>query len=293
MRPEGRRKLGARDPATEGAPLPKITVVTPSFNQARFLERTILSVLGQRYPRLEYIIVDGGSSDGSVAVIERFSNRLASWISEPDRGQADAINKGFDRSTGEVLAWLNSDDTYTPGALLAVGRAFASDPEMDVLHGNVHVIDAEDRRLATNKSVPFRARACLLEAQTLPQSSTFWRRDLFFRAGKLNPDLHYVLDPDLWLRFAGLGARFVRTRAVLSNYRDHPFERKCAGSYTRVPIAQWAREWRALQARGLSVTPGTMRYRVLRGLDLAWRLGRLVLQGDFDYLFTGLKRRFP
>lgn len=274
------------------AAYPKISIVTPSFNQARFLERTIVSVLSQNYPNLEYIIIDGGSTDGSPSIIKRYERDLAYWASEGDRGQADAINKGFRKSTGEILGWLNSDDTYAPGALRAVGRAFRSRPSMDVLHGNVHVIDAEDNRLGTNRSVPFSPRACALGVQTLPQSSVFWRRELFFAAGLLNPAYHYLLDPELWLRFAARGARFVLTRAVLSNFRDHPYERKCAGTYGRVPVSRWSEEWREVSSRYAVYAPGSLPYGLLRGLHLLGRTGRLLAQGDAAYCLVGLKRRF-
>jgi glycosyltransferase involved in cell wall biosynthesis len=230
------KEAGFLRPATDS---PRISIVTPSFNQARFLERTILSVLNQNYPNLEYIIIDGGSTDGSLSIIERYGKDIDYWVSEKDRGQADAINKGFRKSSGEILAWLNSDDTYTPWALRTVGLAFQNRPSIDILHGNVHVIDADDNRTGTNKGVPFSRRACAFGVQTIPQSSVFWRRELFFAAGMLNPIYHYLLDPELWLRFAARGARFVRTRAVLSNFRDHPFERKCAGTYTLIPVSRW------------------------------------------------------
>lgn len=287
-----RRPLKEAAPAGREAAFPKISVVTPSFNQARFLERTIRSVLGQDYPNLEYIIIDGGSTDGSPAIIKRYEGDLAYWVSEKDQGQADAINKGFRKSTGEILAWLNSDDTYEPGALRTVGLAFRGRPSIDVLHGNVHVIDALDNRLETNKSVPFSRRACALGVQTIPQSSVFWRRELFFAAGQLNPAYHYLLDPELWLRFAARGARFVRTRAVLSNFRDHPYERKCAGTYGRVPVSRWREEWLEVSSRHAGFAPGSFPYRLLRGLYLLGRIGRLLAQGDAAYLFVGLKRRF-
>ena len=274
------------------AAYPRISVVTPSFNQARFLERTILSVLNQNYPNLEYIIIDGGSTDGSRAIIERYGKNLAFWVSEKDRGQADAINKGFRKSTGEILAWLNSDDTYTPGALKNVGLAFRDRPWIDVLHGNVHIIDADDKRLATNKSVPFSGRACAFGVQTIPQSSVFWRRDLFFATGMLNPIYHYLLDPELWLRFGAYGARFVRTRTVLSNFRDHPFERKCAGTYTLIPVSRWREEWREVSFLYTGFAPDSLPYGFFRKLYLLWRIGHLLIQGDVDYLFVGLKRRF-
>ena len=116
---------------------PKISIVTPSYNQAEFLERTILSVLNQDYPNLEYIIIDGGSTDGSVEIIKKYEKYLAYWVSEKDKGQSDAINKGFQKSTGDILAWLNSDDTYLSGTLFKVVKAFQENPNADLIFGNI------------------------------------------------------------------------------------------------------------------------------------------------------------
>ncbi|GAI25881.1 unnamed protein product, partial [marine sediment metagenome] len=121
--------------------LPTVSIVTPSYNQAQFLEATMCSVLGQDYPRIEYTICDGGSTDGSVDIMRRHADRLAWWCSEEDKGQADAINKGFERSHGEILAWLNSDDLYIPGALSFVAEYFAAYPEVDVIYGDIDRID--------------------------------------------------------------------------------------------------------------------------------------------------------
>ncbi|NVO00781.1 MAG: glycosyltransferase, partial [Geobacteraceae bacterium] len=126
---------------------PKITIVTPSYNQGRFLEKTILSVLDQGYPNLEYIVIDGGSTDESVEIIKKYADRLTYWVSEPDRGQSHAINKGFERATGEIFGWLNSDDWYHPGALQAVAEAFAANPDVGAVVGAGEMVDEEGKQL--------------------------------------------------------------------------------------------------------------------------------------------------
>jgi len=132
-------------PKTSNILSPTISVVTPSFNQGRFLEATMRSVLEQSYPKIEYIVVDGGSTDGSQEIIKQYANRLAWWVSEPDNGQTDAINKGFSRATGEIFAWLNSDDTYEPGAMAGAVAFLQKNPEVGMVYGDTNFIDAEGR----------------------------------------------------------------------------------------------------------------------------------------------------
>ena len=134
---------------------PRITIVTPSYNQAHFLEQTILSVIRQGYPNLEYIVIDGGSTDGSVDVLRKYEHAISYWISEPDQGPVDAINKGFRRATGSILAWLNADDLYQPGALEGVAAAFEADESADVVYGNTYWINRDGVVLAEKRQTPF------------------------------------------------------------------------------------------------------------------------------------------
>jgi glycosyltransferase involved in cell wall biosynthesis len=187
----------------------KVTVVTPSFNQAAFIERTVESVLAQRGDfELEYLVVDGGSTDGTAARMEPYRDRLT-FLSEPDRGQSDAINKGFARARGDVLAWLNSDDTYLPGALERVCAALRR-PGARWCFGQCRVIDEADRPIRgfirgyKNWLARRYSRRLLLTKDFIPQPATFFRRELLEQAGPLDPSLHYAMDYDLWLRFADL-----------------------------------------------------------------------------------------
>jgi glycosyltransferase involved in cell wall biosynthesis len=181
--------------------LPTISIVTPSYNQARFLERTIESVLDQGYPRLEYIVLDGGSTDGSLEIIERYGPRLAFWTSGPDGGQAAAINAGWRRSQGEVLAWLNSDDFYLPGALLEIGEAFAAHPEADLIYGLMRRVDGDGKPMGMVGS-SFSWRTMLYSHQVIPQPSAFFRRSAVDDVGLLDESLHYSMDYDFFLRLA-------------------------------------------------------------------------------------------
>jgi glycosyltransferase involved in cell wall biosynthesis len=181
---------------------PKITVVTPSYNQAPFLEATLQSVLNQEYPNLEYIVIDGGSTDGSVEIINRYAAHLAYWVSEPDRGQTDALNKGFAKATGDILCWLCSDDLLEPWTLKEVAQFFRENPQVRVVYGDTTWVDMEDQPLRNRKELPFNRFIFLYEHNFIPQPSTFWRRDLYEEVGGLNPEFDVAMDADLWIRFA-------------------------------------------------------------------------------------------
>ena len=202
-------------------PLPRITVVTPSFNQAAFLEQTLRSVLDQGYPDLEHLVLDGGSTDGSLEIIRRHAPRLAFWRSEKDGGQSAALREGFDRANGEVLAWLNSDDWYEPGALHAVAEAFAIDHAVDIVYGSIRHVDPSGRRLFDAHLV-LDWRILAWESEFVGQPAMFWRRGIYARAGGLDPTFHFAMDFDLVVRMLRAGARPAKLRRLLANFREHP-----------------------------------------------------------------------
>jgi glycosyltransferase involved in cell wall biosynthesis len=183
--------------------LPRLTVITPSLNQAKYLERTLRSVLDQSYPDLEYIVMDGGSTDGSVDILRRYADRLAYWVSEPDEGQSWAINRAIERSTGEVIAYINSDDYYLPGAFEAA-LPFFEDPNVRWVAGTTEYREA-DGRLETLwiPSPPPGLRGRWVRGPWYdPQASSFWRRDVFDEFGLLREDLDFVFDTEFGLRVA-------------------------------------------------------------------------------------------
>jgi glycosyltransferase involved in cell wall biosynthesis len=199
----------------------RISVVTPSFNQGRYLEAAIRSVLDQDYQNIEYLVMDGGSTDGSIDIIRRYESRLAHWVSRPDGGQSAAIASGFRRATGDILAWLNSDDVYLPGTLSLVARAFEHSPEADFVYGARRIIDEEGRFIRSYDPPTVLHKFYFAFGQWIPQECAFWRRSLYDRAGGLDTTLGFSLDFSLFIRMWAKG-RFKKLDAELGALRDHP-----------------------------------------------------------------------
>jgi glycosyltransferase involved in cell wall biosynthesis len=178
---------------------PLISIVTPSFNQGQYIEETILSVLKQGYPNIEYIVVDGGSTDNTIEILKKYESQIQ-WVSEEDRGQADAVNKGIKMATGEIIGWLNSDDTYEPGCVQKVVECFLKSPEIVLIYGNGRQMNQEGKNikpLIVNK-ITFEK---LSKKNKLLQPSIFFKKEAIENIGYLNPDLHFVMDFELWVRF--------------------------------------------------------------------------------------------
>ncbi len=181
---------------------PLVSIVTPSFNQKAYLEETILSVLNQDYPAVEYFVIDGGSTDGSLEIIQKYQDRLAGWVSETDQGQTDAINKGFKICTGQILAWLNSDDLYQPGAVRSAVEYLTANPEVGMVYGDTELIDGAGQRVGKFNAQQTSYERLLRGGVYIPQPAAFWRRDLWELAGPLDPSFYFAMDYDLWVKFA-------------------------------------------------------------------------------------------
>lgn len=202
------------------SPQPLVSVVTPSYNQAAYLETTIRSVLDQDYPSVEYMVVDGGSSDGSVEIIKKYADRLSWWVSEKDRGQGDAINKGFARVKGQIVAWLNSDDYYLPNAITSAINLFEQNPDALLVYGDMLAVDENRHTLNVLKYGQY-SLDDLLCFQIIGQPAVFFRREAFERAGGLEITFHYMLDHHLWIRIAQQG-RIVHVPQTWAAARFHP-----------------------------------------------------------------------
>jgi len=246
---------------------PLISIVVPTLNQAEFIEETLASIAGQNWPRLEIIVMDGGSTDGTREVVERWRAHVTHFVSEPDRGQADAINKGMRLAKGDVLAWLNSDDFYLPLALSRATAALGDPTQPRLVYGSCLRLFQEENRGFIARAEPF-DRERLTRCDLIDQPSAFWTRPLWEKTGELTERFRFVLDWDWWLRASANGEVSV-IREVLSVYRFHGAHKTGSGSEQRTQeicefvrthaTAEWADVFDAVAAR-------------LPSLSASWRL---------------------
>ena len=260
---------------------PKISIVTPSYNQGQFLERTILSVLNQNYHNLEYIIIDGGSTDGSVEIIKKYEKYLTYWVSEKDKGQSDAINKGFAKATGLIYAYLNSDDIYLPGLFSAVADSFIKHPDISLLYGNKLIIDCNDNVISERRVTRYTYLSKLgffYGGFGFYQPASFWTKNAYDLSGGVDVSLKFCMDNYLFYKFLINGGKFQFIRQYFSGFRIH--EHSKTSTISKTAEAE------------MSLL--TQRYNLKRNSTNAkyvWFLVRLhrallyVLQGDADYLF--------
>lgn len=256
-----------------------VTIVTPSYNQADYLEQTIQSVLAQDYPHIEYMVIDGASSDGSVEIVRRYADRLAWWVSEPDRGQAEAINKGMQRAHGEIVAWLNSDDLYLPGAVSRAVAALQANPALGLVFGDALTIDSQGKPLHALVFGDWGLED-LIRFRIICQPAVFMRRLVLEQAGFLDPAYHMMLDHQLWLRMAqqapvqyiGQPGGF----APLAAARHHPQAKNASQPEKFAQETLRVLEWMQTQS-GLQASIARNRRQVFGG---AYRLvGRYLLDG--------------
>lgn len=196
--------------------LPLVSIVTPSYNQAKYIGRTIRSVETQDYPNIEHIVIDGGSKDGTVEILKKHPK--IRWVSEKDSGQSNAINRGFRMARGEIVCWINSDDTYEPGAVKSAVGYLSSHPEIDMVYSRVNVIDENGSRIGEHFILPYSNFIQVNLANCVPQQGAFFRKSALKRAGLVDERLHYVMDHELWIRI-GKAGRIAKIPGVWSNFR--------------------------------------------------------------------------
>ena len=205
--------------------LPKISIVTPSFNQGAYIEKTIDSVLSQNYPNVEYIIIDGGSTDNSIEVIKKYEKHLTYWVSESDRGQSHALNKGLNRATGDLLTWLNSDDWYTQGALMTFAQVFQAHSSAGMVVGAGRIVDGQGHTIhdmPAPEEIRLDTLFGWLAGGYFSQPSSAFSRAVWEAAGPIDENIHIAMDVDLWIRIAKAGFDFVTTDELLSIALSHP-----------------------------------------------------------------------
>ena len=277
----------------ESPKLPLVTVITPSYNQGHFLEATIRSVLDQGYPSLEYIIVDGGSTDRSVEIIRAYSEKLAFWCSEKDAGQSSALNKGLRLATGDLVGWLNSDDLYYPGSILTFVHQFQAHADADIVFGNYDYIDVSGRVIHRRREIPYDFNTYFWTGTCYHANvAALYRRSCFERFGYVREDLHYSMDYELYLRFGYNECKFLHVDKPLGAYRLHDSS-KTVSSYSRTRLeAESARR----EFVGL-MRPSTLARRTLPPYYIVLRWLRKLLRGCYTFgnirslsVFTAIKR---
>lgn len=214
--------------------LPLVSIVTPSYNQAEFLEATIISVLNQDYPNIEYVIIDGGSTDGSVEIIRKYEKHLSYWVSNQDHGQSDAINKGFEHVKGDIVCWLNSDDQYTSVAVRSAVEFFLAYPDIQMIYGDYQVIDETENVTETRRSSRFDLKRLIMLDYYIPQPTVFLRQEVLNEVGPLDVSLHYAMDYDWWLKIS-LKCKIRYFPKTLAKFRYHSTSKSTAQPYQFAP----------------------------------------------------------
>jgi glycosyltransferase involved in cell wall biosynthesis len=263
---------------------PRISIVTPSFNRKGFIEETMDSVLSQNYPNLEFIVMDGGSTDGTPDIIRRYEKHLKYWESRKDSGPAEAIANGFQHATGRIFASLMSDDLYLPGTLHAVADAMA-DPAVDVVYGNTYWVDGDGNKLGERRQTPFSPMGYLYGASDLQEPATFWTGDLYRKAGGVDPAYKFAFDLELFTRFVKNGGRFRHINRFLASFRIHPTSK----SSTELDLC--SSEVQRLREKHLPFPFNSPRAAAIRCLTRARRALWYAQQGDLLWLLGRIPDR--
>lgn len=257
---------------------PLVSIITPSFNQGKFIRETIESVLQQDYDNIEYIVNDGGSTDNTVSILEEYGDRIT-WVSERDGGQTDAINKGIRIAKGEIIAYLNSDDIYLPGTIPFIVEQFKKNQDVDFLYGDFHAIGIDGTILDQVKTIPFDADILLFDANYISQPASFYRKRLFDKIGLFDDTLNYLMDYEFFLRSAKNKNKMRLVKRYLSAIRYHGECKTLTGA------TPWAKERRSLKAH--YVRPSLRGSASMKFLSVVFRIKRymfLITRGRLDFM---------
>ena len=267
---------------------PKISIVTPSYNQGQFIEQAITSVLEQNYPNFEHIILDNCSSDGTIAILKKYPHLI--WRSQPDRGQSDALNQGFNMATGDIVGWLNADDQYLPGCFDRVVESFACHPETDIAYGDYYWINQEGKIIQSRKELDFDLFILkYLHVLYIPSTSTFFKQKIFQEENFLDTSLEYSMDYEFFLRLAYRQYKFVHIDAYLANFRWHQQNKSSVATKEQLEEKN-----RALlrHDRFLQQVPANINSTVRKILELLARGKRYCIKGFKGYYFKQWQAKF-
>lgn len=262
--------------------LPTISVIMPSFNQKKFIERSILSIVNQFYPKVELIIIDGGSTDGTVEVLEKYNKYIKYWVSEKDTGQSNAFNKGAKIATGELIGWQNSDDLYLYNCFWEVANEYMEHVKYDVYFSNMLLIDDNDNVITDIKYVPFSVDSLIYEGWNITNQSAFWSRDLFRKIGYFDEDLHYGMDFDWFVRVGLSGARFKYINKSWGAFRVY------GGTKTDLIAGTVGKnDYEKIYKKNNIVLKHK---KVKRIISVIRRVIYYIKYGDYSYVWRGIKR---
>lgn len=272
------------------------SIITPSFNQAAFIEEALASVREQRTHSVEHWVIDGGSTDGTVDLLRQSApaepGKSLRWLSEPDRGQSEALNKGFARATGDIVGWLNSDDRYRSGCLERVARTFEDNPQVDIVYGDYTWMDEQGRILRVRREIEF-SHFVLRYHRVLyiPSTATFFRRRIFEDGNRVNESLHYAMDFDFFLMLAARGYRYLHIPAVLADFRFQQDSKTCSSPHKQLEeVDRVAQRYCPLLARLRNSTSRRMTLALLRSCAGAMRYSEKFLRG---YYFNQFRASTP
>ena len=275
---------GPADAVEPSGDWPRISVVTATFNQGAYIEETIRSVLLQAYPDVEYIVMDGGSTDETRDILEKYSDHLNFWTSEKDDGAADALRRGFDRATGSILAYLNSDDVYLPGAFHKVARRFRTGKE-DLVYGNVYWVDPGGKKLGERRQAPCSRMGFLYGGADILQPASFWTSRVYRQSGGIDPSFSFHFDLDMFYRFAVGGAKFGHIRDFLASFRIHPESKSSTLATT------YRQELDRIRSAYLDHRIDSVHGILYRNLGRLERAAGYTLQGDLGWLLGRIPDR--